>query len=71
LVRHHADLGRPLLELAAPHMSFEVVYDACAERTRVVAAESGVLAHWNDRWAAVDVEPHDGISLAVGIRDLR
>ena len=25
LVRHHADLGKPLLELAAPHMAFEVV----------------------------------------------
>jgi hypothetical protein len=71
LARHHADLGTPLLELAAPHMAFEVVYDRCEQRTRVVAADASLLARWDARWATVDVEPHEGILHAVRLRQIR
>jgi hypothetical protein len=71
LMRHHADLGRPLLELAAPHMAFEVVYDRCEERTRIVAGDIDLLMRWGSHWAMVDVEPHDGILRALRIREIR
>jgi hypothetical protein len=71
LVRHHADLGMPLLELAAPHMAFEVVYDQCEQRTRIVAADADLLERWDATWATVDVEPHEGILHAVRIRRIR
>jgi hypothetical protein len=69
LSRHYADLGAPLLELAAPGMAFEVVYDRCEERTQVVAASAELLTRWRDRWATADVERHQGILRVIRIRE--
>lgn len=69
LERHHSDLGEPLLELGAPHMAFEVVFDPCERRTRVVAGHADVLTRWKDRWARAEIESHRGVLRIIRLID--